>query len=108
MQHPFTDAELTELFEIAKIALAIDPVREGCANLMDLSDEYLDQLRGKLNQFMPPVDTGKPTCDCGQPATSTNDQGKKFCERHANELADALDAQYPYLIENADVEEVEK
>lgn len=51
-KHPFTDSELTDLLECARLALndasTFDDITETC----DLSDEYMSNLRDKLQEYM--------------------------------------------------------
>ena len=53
MKHPFSDQELTQIFETALVALNDGKICDKVADNMDASD--LSILHAKLNSFMNPL-----------------------------------------------------
>ena len=48
--NPFTDTEMSEILELARLCLADSSVADSFADAMDLSDEYLTGLRDKIEK----------------------------------------------------------
>ena len=49
---PFNLSEITTLLEITRFALADEDIYDQVALELDLSDDYLFELRGKLQKFL--------------------------------------------------------
>jgi hypothetical protein len=50
MKHPFTDEQLLEIFEAARIALSDGEIYDHIAEIMDASD--LTEVRDRLESYM--------------------------------------------------------
>ena len=52
MKHPFTDFELTAIFEAAAFAFGNENTFALCCEAMDLSDDAMTEIKDKLETFM--------------------------------------------------------
>ena len=57
MEHPFTDEELTRLFEATRVIFGVQGVVPLIAYKTDLNEDVLDDLHKKLETFMNPEES---------------------------------------------------
>jgi len=56
MAHKFTDEDILNVFEIARFALNDAETFDNCANGLDLSDSFMDELREKIEKVTGGID----------------------------------------------------
>jgi|TARA_Y100000034_G_scaffold131097_1_gene191064 hypothetical protein len=54
MKHPFTDEELTVIFEAANLSIADAEIFDYIADKLDISDDEMKRISDKLYDFMNP------------------------------------------------------